>query len=215
MTMSAPRDPTAAGRELCLLQLLRLKGRAKAEDLAGSLDADQDDVTQAVSSAVDSGFCSESGPSLRLTPDGKQRLSELLDAERATVDQRSLAGRYEEFESVNTELKSIVTAWQMKDDDTPNDHTDAEYDQRVVERLQSLHTGFLPLLERIVGEVPRLGAYAARFGNAMEKVLAGEHQYVARPILDSYHTVWFELHEELIGLLGRTRADEAAAGRAV
>jgi hypothetical protein len=27
--------------------------------------------------------------------------------------------------------------------------------------------------------------------------------------------VWFEFHEELIGLLGRTRAEEAAAGRAV
>jgi len=28
------------------------------------------------------------------------------------------------------------------------------------------------------------------------------------------HTLWFELHEELIHLTGRTRAGEAAAGRA-
>ncbi len=33
-------------------------------------------------------------------------------------------------------------------------------------------------------------------------------------MVDSYHTLWFELHEELIQALGRTRADEAAAGRA-
>jgi hypothetical protein len=33
-------------------------------------------------------------------------------------------------------------------------------------------------------------------------------------MIDSFHTVWFELHEDLIGLLGRTRAEEAAAGRA-
>ena len=35
---------------------------------------------------------------------------------------------------------------------------------------------------------------------------------VAAPVKDSYHTVWFELHEELIILSGRNRADEEAAG---
>jgi pyruvate,orthophosphate dikinase len=33
-------------------------------------------------------------------------------------------------------------------------------------------------------------------------------------LLDSYHTVWFELHEDLIRLAGRTREAEATAGRA-
>lgn len=35
-----------------------------------------------------------------------------------------------------------------------------------------------------------------------------------RPMIDSYHTVWFEFHEELIQLSGLFRAEEAAAGRA-
>ena len=39
-------------------------------------------------------------------------------------------------------------------------------------------------------------------------------RYVASPRVDSYHGAWFELHEELIGLAGRTRAEEVAAGRA-
>ena len=39
-------------------------------------------------------------------------------------------------------------------------------------------------------------------------------RYVASPRVDSYHSVWFELHEDLILLAGRTRADEVAAGRA-
>jgi pyruvate,orthophosphate dikinase len=33
-------------------------------------------------------------------------------------------------------------------------------------------------------------------------------------MVDSYHTVWFELHEELIGMAGRTRATEAESGSA-
>jgi pyruvate,orthophosphate dikinase len=34
---------------------------------------------------------------------------------------------------------------------------------------------------------------------------------LAAPLKDSYHTVWFELHEELIILSGRSRADVEAA----
>jgi len=42
----------------------------------------------------------------------------------------------------------------------------------------------------------------------------GDGRYVASPRVDSYHGIWFELHEDLIQLAGRTRADEVAAGRA-
>ncbi len=48
----------------------------------------------------------------------------------------------------------------------------------------------------------------------MSAVNAGDHRYVASPRVDSYHSVWFELHEELILLAGRSRAEEVAAGRA-
>jgi pyruvate,orthophosphate dikinase len=103
----------------------------------------------------------------------------------------------------------------MKDDDTPNDHADPAYDQGVMERLAELHERFQPLLGRIVDAAPRLKPYRARFATAIANVRSGDHSFVARPVTDSYHTVWFELHEELIGLLGRSRAEEAAAGRAV
>jgi pyruvate, orthophosphate dikinase len=33
---------------------------------------------------------------------------------------------------------------------------------------------------------------------------------IASPLKDSYHTIWFELHEELIHLAGRNRATEEA-----
>jgi hypothetical protein len=62
--------------------------------------------------------------------------------------------------------------------------------------------------------VPRLGPYPARFAAAMARVAQGDTEYVARPMIDSYHTVWFEFHEELIQASGTTREAEAAAGRA-
>jgi pyruvate,orthophosphate dikinase len=34
---------------------------------------------------------------------------------------------------------------------------------------------------------------------------------MASPLKDSYHTVWFEYHEELIALCGRNRLEEERA----
>ena len=49
---------------------------------------------------------------------------------------------------------------------------------------------------------------------AVERARAGDGRYVASPRVDSYHGIWFELHEDLIALAGRTRAAEVEAGRA-
>ena len=56
--------------------------------------------------------------------------------------------------------------------------------------------------------------YGDRLADALRKVQAGEHEWLLKPLIDSYHTVWFELHEELISLAGLTRIEEATAGRA-
>ena len=93
-------------------------------------------------------------------------------------------------------------------------HT-ADYDAAVLADLTTLHAGFTDLLTRLTGLAPRLAHYPRRFDAALAKIAAGDHSWFARPIADSYHTVWFELHEDLIGVTGRSRADEAAAGRAL
>ena len=63
-------------------------------------------------------------------------------------------------------------------------------------------------------KLPRLSDYRARLTRALEAARAGDGRYVASPRVDSYHGAWFELHEDLIQLAGRTREDEVAAGRA-
>ena len=82
-------------------------------------------------------------------------------------------------------------------------------------RLEDLHATSLPLLGEFVDLVPRLHPYIVRLDAALTRIHAGDHRWLAGPLIDSFHTVWFELHEELIGLAGRTRAGEAKAGRAV
>ena len=45
---------------------------------------------------------------------------------------------------------------------------------------------------------------------ALRRVRAGEHDWFTKPVIESYHTVWFELHEDLLASLGLDRSSEAA-----
>ncbi len=199
---------------LLVLQALRLKGRVQLEPLAAATGLSESDCAAIVSELTARGLAEEARDRLKLTTPGRERLAEELAGEREDVDQAALTQQYHDFDEHNAALKSLVTRWQLKDESTPNDHTDAAYDQAVVEELAALDAEFQPLLERIVHTAPRLAHYPARFTGALQKIKDGDHSWFARPLVDSYHTVWFELHEDLIGLAGLSRADEAAAGRA-
>lgn len=200
--------------ELAVLRLVGIKGRVKADNLAASLFAEVAEIDSCCADLVSAGLAAATPAGFRLTPEGRPRLEQLLAEERDGVDHAAVTAAYDEFCVYNADLKVIITDWQMKDPATVNDHADAEYDAGVLARLNATHASLRPLIARIGGIAPRLSGYLARLDRAVEKIAEGDHTWVARPIMDSYHTVWFELHEDLIGLCGLTRAEEAAAGRA-
>ena len=111
-------------------------------------------------------------------------------------------------------MKEVVTAWQLRDPQTPNDHSDAEYDRGVLDRLAAIHDDATAWLGPIEPDVPRFRDYGARLTRALDAARGGDGRSVASPRVDSYHGIWFELHEDLIQLCGRTREEESAAGRA-
>ena len=39
-------------------------------------------------------------------------------------------------------------------------------------------------------------------------MLAGDTDWFTKPMIPSYHTVWFELHEDLLATLGIERGSE-------
>ena len=63
-------------------------------------------------------------------------------------------------------------------------------------------------------QLPRLSHYSAKLQAALDNVRDGDTAWLSRPLVDSYHTVWFELHEELIGAVGMTREEAARSGDA-
>jgi hypothetical protein len=116
---------------------------------------------------------------------------------------------YERFLIVNAAFKPLISRWQLARD---SDADDGAAD--VLADLDDLHRDVLPVIAGTSELIPRLHVYAERLDAALRRAHDGDMSWLTRPMVDSYHTVWFELHEELIGLAGRTRAGEASSGSA-
>jgi DNA-binding MarR family transcriptional regulator len=199
--------------ELTVLQAVRLKGRVRPADLAATLGQDLGDITNIVAQLTASGLLVD-GTTLRISPSGRARLETLLTEERKGIDPAAMSAAYDDFRSVNADFKSLVTDWQLKGGPrgAPNTHDDAEYDAAVLARLDDVHARVVPIIEAAATQLPRLNAYSAKLLAALDKVKAGETAWLSRPLIDSYHTVWFELHEELILAVGLTREEAARSG---
>jgi pyruvate, orthophosphate dikinase len=116
----------------------------------------------------------------------------------------------EEFHALDGRMKEIVTAWQMREvagEQTINDHSDAAYDAAVLDRLAALHSETAAWLGSLSTSLTRFDIYRTRLGRALDAARGGDQRFVASPRVDSYHGVWFELHEDLIRLAGKRRAE--------
>lgn len=186
-----------------LLVLLRLKGLART----GTVD------DGAIAALVADGRAEATRLGYRLTPAGRTEADMVWVGERARADAGRLAEIYRRFEAINAPFKALVADWQLRAGN-PNDHSDQTYDSAVLARLAPLAAALDAILIDLTAAVPRTSRYGPAFTAARAELAAGQTRWFSGPMVDSVHTLWFELHEELIHLTGRTRAGEAAAGRA-
>ncbi len=201
---------------LLALHGLRLKGFAEASVIAELVGLDEAVVTAELERAAESDltmFREGRRTGWALKPAGRVENERLLAEELDAVGRRELVQQcYELFLALNGQMLAVCTRWQVKDQDAKelNDHTDADYDAAVIAELAELDAGVQPICADLARALPRFGVYAPRFDIALEKLGAGELEWFTKPIMESYHTVWFELHEDLLATLGINRADEKA-----
>ena len=189
-----------------MLQVLRIKGRATADTLATVIETD---VTAAIEQCEQDGLVESKRNGYRITDLGRERVDELYASEREQAEALIL-DVYETFLPINDEVKQIVTDWQMRVVDGQivlNDHQDRSHDDGVIARLHEIDAKAAPALESLTSALPRFDSYARRLRRALAEIRGGDHTMVAAPIKDSYHTVWFELHEDLLLLSGRERTE--------
>ena len=203
---------SATDTELLALHGLAVKKAGSPAAVAAILGADEAEVEAALEAAVAAGHAAGAKGTFMVAPAGR----EWLDAQypEAFADFRAdpaATETYERFEKINRELLSLFTDWQMvpsaRGERVPNDHSDADYDTGVIDRLGAQHERAERVLDAFAELEPRLGLYKDRLDEAYDKALAGEHEWVSGARIDSYHTVWFELHEDLLRMLGREREE--------
>jgi hypothetical protein len=203
-------DPSSA--RLLVLHGLRLKGFAEAKDIAELACLEAEVVAaQLEQLKADELVLYREGrlTGWALTPAGRKAQEAALADELDAAGARDLVfDAYKRFLDLNTELLTICTAWQMKDEATINDHLDRAYDQGVIDQLQELHRRVEPIISDLEGTLDRYCGYRARFEASLERLRSGEREWFTKPLIDSYHTVWFQLHEDLLNTLGIERSQE-------
>jgi len=194
------------------MRALSLLGFARHDRIAASL-ATSVETVRGVLDKLPGHHVSHGPAGIGVAPQGRIWLQAKLNAERDCIDQASADLVYQEFMRLDAGFKRLVTDWQVRVADgrmVANDHTNTAHDDAVRFRLRAFHQETMELMPKICAFAPRLEPFKMRFARAAAAVSAGDGSMIASPLKDSYHTVWFELHEELIHLSGRNRATEEA-----
>lgn len=199
---------------LLVIHVIRLGGFVDAATLAERLDADPNLVERILQDAATDGLAlHRSG--LRsgwfLTDEGRKENERLLADELDASGRRDdVAGVYRRFLGLNRALLEVCTDWQVLDPATGalNRHDDPDHDRSVIERLVRIDRQAASLCADLGSWFERFAAYGPRLAHALDRVTAGDGDWFTRPTIDSYHTVWFELHEDLLATLGLERTSE-------
>jgi hypothetical protein len=195
-----------------VVHALRLKGFADARSLVSAAGVqDEHAVADALDAARREGWVTRRDGAVSgwsLTPAGKARDRAAIDAELASTGARAAVdAAYRRFLHLNPQLLQVCTDWQLRGGSL-NDHTDAGYDAAVIERLRAVDAAAQPVCADLAAALDRFATYGPRLRAALRRVEQGEHDWFAKPVIDSYHTVWFELHEDLLVTLGLERSKE-------
>jgi hypothetical protein len=187
--------PTLSDDAWAVLHDLRLRGfRPATTSLA------EEELTAA-------GLVMVRGANVALAPAGREAHAAWARLIPGSEEERVARSAYERFLVMNVEFLRICTDWQLKPGNQPNDHTDTAYDFKILERLDRLDERAGALVEAVGKTVPRFAGYRQRLTDALDKI-SDDRAWLASPRCDSYHTVWMQLHEDLLSAVGVNRADE-------
>ncbi len=200
--------------ELLVMHGLRVKGMADAAAVAQRFALDRELVDELLIDYEAFGWISRAHfadvDGWSLTASGLAENERRLGAELDQTGARSkVVAAHEVFVALNSRFLVAITNWQIRprggDLLAANDHTDWSWDDRVLDELHALQGRLQPVGEQLAAALGRFGGYTERYSAALDRVDRGERAWVAQPKIDSCHTVWMELHEDLLATLGLER----------
>lgn len=200
--------------EFEILHALRIKGLASEEQLAAVTGVPHSVLTPVLEGLTAGAAVKQRAgrmPGYMLTSHGREEHARQLSATVGDAERVGVNGAYEVFLELNGRFKELCTRWQVRPDaagvSQPNDHSDPGHDAVVLEELREVHERVVTGLSSAAGACPRLGRYATRLDAALGRIRGGDTAALTKPLSDSYHDVWMELHQDFLLTLGREREE--------
>jgi hypothetical protein len=203
--------------ELLVLHAVRLKGMADGEAAARRFGVERAKAAELLLDAQAFGWVSWSefagtgGWSLTAAGKAENEKQLAMELDEIPGGPESVRTAYEVFLPLNGRLQKACTDWQLRpsaaDAFAFNDHSDDAWDRAVIGELQKLDRELEQVVDRLSVVLDRFRGYGTRFNSALGKAMAGEVAWVDGTGVDSCHTVWFELHEDLLATLGLQRGE--------
>jgi len=211
--------PYRSDARLLVLHGLRLKGVAEAPVVAqavGLFPVVVDHELKVLSERDQVRHRDGALTGWQLTPLGRKEHERMVSAELDASGARwNVEACYQRFLTLNPGVLDACSRWQVREVKgrmVRNDHTDPAYDEKVVGDLTLALDEARPLCDRLAEALDRYRYYGPRLEAALDRVLAGDGDYVTKPVIPSFHTLWFELHEDLLITLGLDRGSESSEG---
>jgi len=188
----------------------RVLGYASARRIAAHFDLDPDEVEDHLLGFAANGWVSHSRfadtSGWHLTDAGRSEDERRLSAELDLAGARDTVTRaHEAFVPLNRRFGRACTSWQIRptagDPMALNDHTDWGWDEGVFRGLDDLGRRLATVTGPLAGALRRFAGYDTRYSSALARVNAGQPRWIDAPELDSCHTVWIQLHEDLLSTL--------------
>jgi hypothetical protein len=191
--------------EFDVLHAVRLRGVVPADVVAATLDVEPNQLQGLIESLLSGGsLIYREGRRVSgfvLTQEGKDRhLREIVAQAKGLQD--ALSHVYEQFLTLNGRIKAMCSEWQGIEDDAKR--WDA------IDELETFDTTAQFIFQRAGEVIPRFSRYGQALSTALKLLADGDHRYFTSPLVESYHTVWFEAHEDFLMCLGIDRASEGS-----
>jgi hypothetical protein len=147
-------------------------------------------------------FVARAARGVRITREGRIANAAWARLEPGTEAEAVVRRGYSRFLPLNQELLRVCHDWQLQ----PGDWS-------VLDRAAALDERIGPIVKRVSAAAPRFESYRHLLRGALARVSEGANDWLTSPRVDSYHTIWMQLHEDLLLALGRDRASEDLSDR--
>ena len=172
--------------------------------LRGLVDATDDPVTERLMRA---GYLAARGRSLTITPTGRQIHARWARLPEGSDEHDAARAAYERFLELDKQVKRLTAEWQQTSANGRRDGYTAD-DWALIDRLSALDEKVGAILLRLGRAVTRFAGYRTRLRSAVQRLEDGDRSWFSGLTCDSYHTVWWQLHEDLLLAIGVARSED-------